>query len=221
MANISDTNFKAFAGDGKVYLYPGQRVIKIGNRMFPVGVGNNSMPDKPVYFYRCAAIHGPYEVETVVVSGCPVAEVNGDYLPTEFTTSDWEGNKQPVYSNGTYFYYYEPNNYMTWGIGTDYAGNMLYMGSVGGSWNNTSWETVEGMSAVKGTATLDTDVPETWDGYKAVLKNKVYSFEDELTTGLTYRDIKPQKYRIYNHSAVLRRSRLRKYRCTSGSQPQT
>ena len=114
MSNISDANFKAFAGDGKVYLYPGQRVIKIGDRMFPIGIGNNSMPDKPVYFYRCAAIHGPYEVETVVVSGCPVAEVNGDYLPTEFTTSDWEGNKQPVYSNGTYYYYYEPNDYMGW-----------------------------------------------------------------------------------------------------------
>ena len=210
MSNISDANFKAFAGDGKVYLYPGQRVIKIGDRMFPVGVGNNSMPDKPVHFYKCAAIHGPYEVETVVVSGCPVAEVNGDYLPTEFTTSDWEGNKQPVYSNGTYFYYYEPNNYMGWGISSDYTSTtLLYMGSVGGSWSDADWNTVEGMSAVKGTYTMDADAPKTWDGYKAVLSNGVYTFEDELTTGLTYRDIKPVKYGIYNHDLSVKIDHLK------------
>ena len=41
---INDANFKPLA-EG-VTLYPGQRVIKIGNRMFPVGIGNNAMPAK-------------------------------------------------------------------------------------------------------------------------------------------------------------------------------
>jgi hypothetical protein len=42
--SINDVNFKPLS-DG-VTLYPGQRVIKIGNRMFPVGIGNNAMPVK-------------------------------------------------------------------------------------------------------------------------------------------------------------------------------
>lgn len=228
MSDISEANFQSFGED--VLLYPGQRVIKIGDKMFPVGIGNNAMPPKlsgitataediiegkvsvdtegseivgtlkPVEFYKCANIYGPYEVETVVISGCPTAEVNGTYLPTEFTTQDWEGNTQPVYSNGTYYYFYEPNNYMSWGIGTDYTSStMLYMGSVGSSWSDASdWMTVEGMSAANGTATLDTDVPKTWDGYKAVLTDGVYTFEETLTGGLTYSDVKPQKYGIYN-----------------------
>jgi hypothetical protein len=59
------------------------------------------------------------------------------------------------------------------------------------------WNTVDGMAAVYGKAWVDTDMPKTWDGYKAELSGGVYTFSDELTTGLTYSAYKPEKYQIY------------------------
>ena len=186
-------------------------IIKEGETLFGItgtykgaGGDNTSSMD----FFKCAAVYGPYDVETVVISGCPTAEINGEYIPTEFTTEDWEGNKNPVYKHATanYYYFYEPNNWWTWGIGTDYTSDtLLYRGTVGSSyWEDTDWNTVDGMTGVYGEATLDTDVPKTWDGYKAVLNNGVYSFESEVTTGLTYTNLKPEKYRIYSADAAVK-----------------
>lgn len=159
-------------------------------------------------FYKCAAVHGPYDAKTVIISGCPTAEINGEYIPTEFTTEDWNGTKNPVYKHATanYYYFYEPNNWMTWGVGTDYTSDsLLYMGSVGdSSWSDSNWNTVDGMTGVYGSTVMDADVPKTWDGYKAVLRNGVYSFEDTLTEGLTYSAVKPQEFGVYNSDASIK-----------------
>ena len=166
---------------------------------FEVGSSGGSMD-----FYKCAAVYGPHNVDCYVVAGCPNEAVNGTYLPTEYTTEDWEGNKQTVYSNGTYYYYYEPNNWMSWGIGTDYnSDSFLYNGS-GTSWSDNEWNPVEGMSSVESTAMVDTDVPKTWDGYKAVQSGGVYSFESDVTTGLTYGTAyKPIVDKLYSPDASL------------------
>lgn len=179
------------------------RAIKIGNRVFPLAVYTDTSGGTK--FYKCAAVHGPYDVETVVISGCPDTAANGDYLPTDQTTSDWEGNTYPVYANGK-GWYYGYSEFGGWGITQDINNGLTYQGQVGGGewydWNEGM--PVSGMTAVNGTATLDTDVPKTWDGYKAVLANGVYVFEDSLTTGLTYSDTKPQKYGIYNDGATMK-----------------
>lgn len=148
-------------------------------------------------FYKCAAVYGPRKVTCFVISGCPTPAVNGTYIQTEFTTEDWEGIKQPVYSNGTYYYYYNSTD-MIWCISGDYNSyNWMYYGE-GSYWSDSNWDGVPDMTGVKSTAMVDTDVPKTWDGHKAVLSGGVYSFESEATTGLTYSDNQPQLFKIYS-----------------------
>jgi hypothetical protein len=62
-----------------------------------------------------------------------------------------------------------------------------------GSWNtgyDYSTDTATGVTPVptlsKIQVTMDADVPKTWDGYKAVLTDGVYSFEETLTVGMSY-----------------------------------
>ncbi|MBR7120851.1 MAG: hypothetical protein IKC94_01250 [Lentisphaeria bacterium] len=55
MSAINNKNFELLSGN--VTLYPGQRVIKIGDKLFPAGIGNNAMPVKPVKFYKCRRVN--------------------------------------------------------------------------------------------------------------------------------------------------------------------
>lgn len=162
-------------------------------------------------FYKCAAVYGPREVACFVISGCPNTAVNGTYLPTEFTVEDLEGNKQPVYKNtaSSYFYYF---TFDGWGVSTDYNNSAEYFGGVGSSWNDRDWMPVDGMSCVESTTTIDLDVPKTWDGYKAVLSNGIYSFENELTNGMSWSDVKPEIFKVYSADALIKiASLLRDY----------
>lgn len=179
------------------------RAIKIGNRVFPLAVYTGTSGGG-AEFYKCAAVYGPYDVETVVISGCPVADANGEYLPTDQTTTDWEGKAYPVYANGK-GWYYGYSEYGGYGITQDFNNGLTYSGEVGGTWyDNMEYMPVEGMTGVKGSATLDTDVPKTWDGYKAVMSNGVYTFENTVTEGLTYSDIKPKELGVYSADGSVR-----------------
>ena len=154
-------------------------------------------------FYKCAAVYGPRDVTCFVISGCPNAAVNGTYLPTEFTVEDLEGTKQPVYKNtaSSYYYYF---TFDGWGVSTDYTGSAEYFGGVGSSWMDRDWMTIDGMSCVESTTTIDLDVPKTWDGYKAVQSGGVYNFENELTTGMSYTDMKPEIFKVYSADALIK-----------------
>lgn len=136
-------------------------------------------------FYKCAAVYGPRKVECYVVSGCPDTGANGTYMPTEYTTGDYEGNKHTVYSNNNGWYYYYNSTDWRWNIGRDYGGSWSYY-QEGSYWYDLDWMAVSGMTGMKDTITLDADVPKTWDGHKAILADGVYDFEKTLTTGLSY-----------------------------------
>jgi hypothetical protein len=125
-------------------------------------------------FYKCIEIYGPYDVKTVVISGCPTAEANGEYLPTDLVTTDWDGNDHLVYKNSNNWYYYFSSDFMTEGISQDYTMGIYYSGSVEyNDWHNfDTWESFPEMKAIYGTATLDKERPKTWTGYKAVLNRK-------------------------------------------------
>ena len=169
----------------------------------PSGGGGSSMD-----FFKCAAVYGPRQAKCVTVSGCPTAAVNGDYLPTEFHVEDYEGNKYTVYSNGTYYYYFNGMDNQ-WRIGIDYTSDSFLYCSWGTnmsstSWNDPNWEPVEGMSSAESEVTIDLDVPKTWDGYKAVLSNGIYNFENELTTGLSWSDVKPEILNVYSADVTVK-----------------
>jgi hypothetical protein len=95
---------------------------------------------------------------------------------------------------------------MAWGLTMDYTnGGLRYSGSLGSSWwDNNTWEEVSGMTGVESTTIVDANVPKTWDGYKAIQSSGVYTFESEVTTGLTYTDLKPEKYQIYSADAAIK-----------------
>ena len=159
----------------------------------------NSLPStggsSTMEFYKCASVYGPKEVKAFEVSGCPTAEANGSYIPTEYTTESWDGSQQTVYKNSADYYYYYYSE--EWAISTNYIDSPVYRGS-GDYWYDSDWMTIEGMSCSETTTTVDTDVPKTWDGYKAVLSNGKYTFESSLTTGLTYSENKPEIFKVYS-----------------------
>lgn len=167
---------------------------------FDIGSSGGSSMD----FFKCAAVYGPREVICYKITGCPNSEYNGIYLPTEFETSGWE-DTYPVYKheNNNLYYFYN-DGYMEWGLGADYNESSFdYRGS-GTYWYDRDWMDVAGMSCEESTATVDIDVPKTWDGYKAVQSGGAYTFESEATTGLTYTDLKPEKYKIYSADASVK-----------------
>lgn len=51
-------------------------------------------------------------------------------------------------------------------------------------------------------ASVDTET-HTWTGYKAVLNDGVYTFEDTVTSGLSYTSVTPQVGKIYSQDALV------------------
>lgn len=103
--------------------------IKEGISIFDVIGTHQGGSESSANYYKCATVHEAQAGDVCyIISGCPTAEANGTYLPTEYTTEDMvAGNIHPVYSNGTYYYYYEPSNYIRWGISIDYtSSDLLY-----------------------------------------------------------------------------------------------
>jgi hypothetical protein len=151
-------------------------------------------------FFKCAAVYGPYKVTRIRVSGAGTTAVNGDYELTELKS----GSNEEVWKLiGGNYYLYKINGY-NFGIDSDYTKEpyqALYYAEIhsenpdptSGSWYtgyNYSEDKPTGTepvpSVTKFQVTMDENVPKTWDGYKAVLTDGVYSFEETLTTGLSY-----------------------------------
>ena len=153
-------------------------------------------------FYKCSAVYGPKKVSGFIVSGAGTAAVNGKYLPTELTTE--EGT--PIYKHETAEYYYL-EMYGEMGIctsPTDYPGNGLYYNMYDEGWYPGSGGAEPAPTVVAGQVTVDKDIPQTWEGYKAVETYNGYIFESNVTTGLTYGDFfKPAVDQVYDSKAGL------------------
>lgn len=152
-------------------------------------------------FYKCATVYGPKTVSGFIVSGAGTVAVNGNYLPTDLKSPD---GVSPVYKHETEEYYY----YEAWGeigICDDYetlpSDGLYYI-------FDSEWTVSGGVgpapTVTAGNITLNSDVPKTWNGYKAVLVDGVYSFEDTLTEGMTYGDgYIPTVGKAYNSDATI------------------
>lgn len=195
MTTINEANFKPLS-EG-VTLYPGQRVIKIGNMMFPVGIGNNVMPTKGgggMNFYKCAAVYGPRKVPRIKVENAGTAAVNGEYELTTLKTSSggevWKHTEAEYYIYNIDSYWCINGDYTTWGDSALYYSNHPDLTGYWACGYDLNTDSQTGISPAPAVSeiqiTVDENVPKTWDGYKAVLTDGIYDFETESTTGLTY-----------------------------------
>jgi hypothetical protein len=191
--------------------------IAEGKEIF--GIAGSFKGGSSMEFFKCAAVYGPYKVTRIKVSGAGTTAVNGDYELTDLKS----GSNEEVWKLiGGNYYLYKMNGY-NFGIDTDYTKEpyqALYYTEIysenpdptSGSWNtgyDYSTDTATGVTPVptlsKIQVTMDADVPKTWDGYKAVLIDGVYSFEETLTTGLTYgTSYVPVVGGIYSADTVIR-----------------
>lgn len=207
MSNYTKDNLLAIA---KEDVPVGSLAIKVGDEVFPLTIGKGGSAD----FYKCAAVHGPQKVTYINVSGAGTAAVNGDYEKTSFTS----GTGGEVWKHRTAdYYYYEYEGY--WCIHSDY--NTFGESALYYTWDGNEWhpgydygtDSPTGASPAptvsRRTETLDADVPKTWDGYKAVLTDGVYMFEDTVTEGLTYGNgYTPTVKKIYNGDATIAVSKV-------------
>lgn len=208
--------------DGSVYF---QRVKEVDGEITndgdPVLISEANIPetgvDEPAYvcdspatsgceLYKCAEVFGPSKVSGIVVSGAGSVEVNGNYLPTELRTE--EGTQ--VYKHETAEYYY----FELWGekgictSPTQRPSEGLYYNMYDDGWYSNSG-TEPAPTVTAGNIIVNADVPKTWNGYKAVLTDGVYSFEDTVTAGLSYgAGYTPTVKKIYNSDATLAVSKV-------------
>lgn len=187
------------------------RAIKIGKYVFPLAVqtgGGGGMD-----FYKCAAVYGPHEVPRMRVANAGTTAVNGDYEKTDLTTSS--GGEVWKHMEADYYYYDKDGYKCIDGDYSTYGEAALYY-----SYNGTNWSQGFDYSAEEPTGAepapnvseisviVDEDVPKTWDGYKSFFANGIYSFEETLTTGLTYDILTPAVDGIYSADVTVEVKRL-------------
>ena len=159
-------------------------------------------------FYRCASIaQGEQYYEVSHASQWP--DCNGKYYLTDLVCT--EDKTSPVWkheSNDLYLYgIYDMNVYLS--SNYDANGNFYRANYSGGTFPESGWEDVDA-TEYDLQVSLKTSAPteKTWDGYKAVKIEGFYTFEDTLTTGLSYGIITPLVDSIYNSDATVRVSSL-------------
>lgn len=181
--------------------------IAEGKEIF--GIAGSFKGGSSMEFFKCAAVYGPRKVTRIKVESAGTTAVNGEYEKTSLTNSN--GGEVWKHLDADYYYY---KYYDNWCIDADYntySEEALYYSWDGVSWNSgydygTGGETGASPAPTvsKAQVTIDADVPKTWDGYKAVLTDGFYSFEETLTTGLSYGTaFTPVVRDIYNQDATI------------------
>jgi hypothetical protein len=143
-------------------------------------------------FYKCASVSSN-SGSFIRVSEAGSEDCNGDYYPTGEIKND-----QPVYSYNSketdriYYIYYWVNEEEgeTWVLDTNkdvYWNGEAYYYSKSRELNSVWVAGDEGNgSGTANVALMKGSSEKTWTGYKAVLTDGVYTFEENVTSGLTY-----------------------------------
>lgn len=210
----TDSDFSsAIVPDGQLLLFnaieDGKPVTryKDSNGNFGTLSGNGGGEGGGSDFYQCAEVFGPSKVSGFIVSGAGTAAVNGNYLPTDLKTEE----DTPIYKHETAEYYY----FEMWGekgictSPTQYPSEGLYYNMYDEGWtSNGGAEPSPTVTA--GNITVNSDVPKTWNGYKAIWSEKEgYTFDETLTEGLTYGSaLAPKPGGIYDSTARMEVSKL-------------
>lgn len=163
-------------------------------------------------FYKCSAVYGPHKVTRIKVENAGTTAVNGDYELTTLKTSSggevWKHLEAEFYLYNLTDYWCIDSDYTTYGdMALYYTWNSnLTEWSCGYDFDTSSNTGIEPTPTVsKFQVTLDEDVPKTWDGYKAILADGIYTFENTLTSGLIYGDYYiPEIGNIYSADTMIK-----------------
>jgi hypothetical protein len=158
-------------------------------------------------FFKCAAVYGPRKVTRIKVENAGTTAVNGEYEKTSLTNSN--GGEVWKHLEADFYYYKYYDNWCIDANYNTYGEEALYYSWDGVSWNSgynygTGGETgtPPAPTVSKIQVTLDADVPKTWSGFKAVLTDGIYTFEESITAGLSYTAVTPVIDRGYTADAL-------------------
>lgn len=157
-------------------------------------------------FYKCAAVYGFNKTPVYKVSTAGTAEVNGNYIKTDAVSAT--GGEVWKHESAEYYLYYDTSDGNRWYIGTGYTPNthtvLYYIYSSVLTDPAWSYDTGALPPPTVSAGQLVEEVGEkTWSGYKAVLTDGVYSFEETATEGLSYTIITPEVDGIYSADALI------------------
>lgn len=163
------------------------------------GGGGGGSATGSMEFYKCAAVSGLEDA--YLVSGAGTEAVNGNYLKTG---EMYSGQDIWKHETANYYMFYDGTR---WFIGDNCPPNsysdLYYIYSSDPT--NPYWSYGTGMREPPTVSKTQIKTGEdTWSGYKAVLTDGVYSFEDTLTEGLSYTSVTPKVGGIYSADALIK-----------------
>lgn len=185
-----------------------------GNTWMPIGVGGNFMPGASqggtsAEYYKCASVDTGGTVldeSTLVASGFGTRygfEVDGTYTLRSGSGTD------RVYVKGSIILSYNTGSSCWEFTAPDFEPDPLALtaASCETPWDATSWITVAGSTLSGATVSRSetTTSGNTWSGYKAVFDSGTgtWSFESDVTEGLTYTGLTPVVNKIYTADTTI------------------
>lgn len=179
----------------------GTKAIKVGNQIFTF---QNSME-----FYKCASVAQDVVYYTVA-NASEYPECNGDYYQFSGT-----GNENVYKHESSEIYLLRYLDADLAEISSEYEGSpdrtIYYQRH---AWSEegiptAGWENMDMTDFGVSVTQQKEEAPKMWDGYKAVLTDGVYTFEETVTTGLSYGNgFIPKQDGIYNADATVQVSDL-------------
>ena len=161
------------------------------------GGGGSSME-----FYQCADVtQGAQHYEVSGATAFP--DCNGNYYltdiisPIDGVSPVWKHETKEMYLFGAYEIAQITPDY------TGNSGNLYHAyGYTGGTFPASGWEDVDSTDyGLKVSLKISEPTEKIWSGYKTVKVDGFYTFEETLTTGLSYDLMTPSIGNIYNSDA--------------------
>lgn len=159
-------------------------------------------------YYKCASVTPGVSGAVIEVTGDTTYGCNGTYTIVDATATG--KNRTWRTSDGVWEI---RNTNATAGIDRwcifDVASDIMKIRSVmttvpDNPWEVTSWQNDTSPYAYPDLVLTPYDTAKTWSGYKAVLNNGVYTFENTVTQGLVYTSITPVIGNIYSTDALVK-----------------
>lgn len=187
-----------------------------GNTWMPIGVGGNFMPGAPqgtssAEYYKCASVSAeaatPEGATFTMQLTLKALSITSTYHWVMDDTSKtgtertWTGTVKgdsgthTLHFNGTY-----------WQV-VDGLGNTTATETADDPWDITNWHNADGgdVSCTFSDVSSASTGSKTWSGYKAVFDSGTgtWSFESDVTEGLTYTSVTPIVGGIYSADALV------------------